>query len=254
MPDNPNLSPPDDPGDAHSTLPPVSADALDSNEITTPLPNTLAQVPGAGVEARPEDYGGGIEFTQFDLRQLRCFFRRERFRSYGLSPDEWISWATNEILRKHGHSIQRTNGSWLPLFAGFADNLIKRQRTAIAKASVQRAKDGNYARGHHRNRQEPSPHKTVALKEMLDLQRQAISEAPPQYRNVLTCRFLSGLSQRDTAEVLDIPEGTVKSSCSRALAWLQRWFEEHGVELVLDTDAATEHQVGPDEAEQNEDE
>jgi len=39
---------------------------------------------------------------------------------------------------------------------------------------------------------------------------------------VLACRFATGLSEAETAEVLGTPIGTVKSRTSRALERLQR--------------------------------
>jgi RNA polymerase sigma factor (sigma-70 family) len=41
-------------------------------------------------------------------------------------------------------------------------------------------------------------------------------------REVLACRFVTGLSEAETAEVLGTPLGTVKSRTSRALERLQR--------------------------------
>lgn len=44
-------------------------------------------------------------------------------------------------------------------------------------------------------------------------------------REILGCRFVAELSETETAEVLDVPIGTVKSRTSRALAKLQRELE-----------------------------
>jgi RNA polymerase sigma-70 factor (ECF subfamily) len=40
-------------------------------------------------------------------------------------------------------------------------------------------------------------------------------------RDVITCRYFLELSERETAEVLGVRQGTVKSRTSRALARLQ---------------------------------
>jgi RNA polymerase sigma-70 factor (ECF subfamily) len=50
----------------------------------------------------------------------------------------------------------------------------------------------------------------------------ALVRLPERDREVLGCRFLAGLSEAETAHVLDIPVGTVKSRAARALARLGR--------------------------------
>jgi len=45
---------------------------------------------------------------------------------------------------------------------------------------------------------------------------------PEPDREVLGCRFVAGLSEAETAEVLGTALGTVKSRTSRALARLQQ--------------------------------
>ena len=48
----------------------------------------------------------------------------------------------------------------------------------------------------------------------------ALGKLSPEQRQVLTLRFLAGLSEHQTAAALGIPVGTVKSRASRALAAL----------------------------------
>lgn len=57
----------------------------------------------------------------------------------------------------------------------------------------------------------------LAQRDALD---QALAELPHQQREVLVLRFLFDLSVADTAEVLRIPDGTVKSSMHRGLRQL----------------------------------
>jgi RNA polymerase sigma-70 factor (ECF subfamily) len=58
------------------------------------------------------------------------------------------------------------------------------------------------------------------------LEHEALADAlrrlPEHDRAVLACRFVAGLSEAETAEVLGTPLGTVKSRTSRALERLQR--------------------------------
>jgi RNA polymerase sigma-70 factor (sigma-E family) len=50
--------------------------------------------------------------------------------------------------------------------------------------------------------------------------RRALGALDPQQREVLVLRYFADLSERQTAEALGIPAGTVKSRTSRALAAL----------------------------------
>jgi|SRR5688572_13672376 RNA polymerase sigma factor (sigma-70 family) len=49
----------------------------------------------------------------------------------------------------------------------------------------------------------------------------AIRALPEELREVVTCRYLLELSETETAEALDIPNGTVKSRLRRGLARLR---------------------------------
>ena len=50
---------------------------------------------------------------------------------------------------------------------------------------------------------------------------EAISRLPPRQREAIACRYLRGMSLRQTAEVMGCAEGTVKSAASAALVRLR---------------------------------
>ena len=54
-----------------------------------------------------------------------------------------------------------------------------------------------------------------------DQLRRMLAELPPKDRAVIVLRYYCDLSERDTADTLGLPVGTVKSSCARALARLR---------------------------------
>jgi RNA polymerase sigma-70 factor (ECF subfamily) len=51
--------------------------------------------------------------------------------------------------------------------------------------------------------------------------REAINRLPPRQREAIACRYLRGMSLRQTAEVMGCAEGTVKSAASSALERLR---------------------------------
>jgi RNA polymerase sigma-70 factor (ECF subfamily) len=55
--------------------------------------------------------------------------------------------------------------------------------------------------------------------------RTALAALPDRYREVVACRYLLDLSEAETAEVLGLPRGTVKSRLSRALDQLHHTLE-----------------------------
>jgi RNA polymerase sigma factor (sigma-70 family) len=70
-----------------------------------------------------------------------------------------------------------------------------------------------------------SPQEVAEDRETGRTLRDAVNALPRQQREVIVCRYLLDLSERDTAQVLRIPHGTVKSrtvpraSCPQASAW-----------------------------------
>lgn len=65
-----------------------------------------------------------------------------------------------------------------------------------------------------------TPEQVAEDQETSRLLRDAVVALPPRQREVVVCRYLLDLSERDTAQVLGVPLGTVKSRLSRGLAAL----------------------------------
>lgn len=56
----------------------------------------------------------------------------------------------------------------------------------------------------------------------------ALAVLPPAQRDAVTCRYLVGLDEAETATVLGLPRGTVKSRTARGLARLRELLDETG--------------------------
>jgi RNA polymerase sigma-70 factor (ECF subfamily) len=68
----------------------------------------------------------------------------------------------------------------------------------------------------------PCPREAVVATETADAVRAAVSELPENYRCIVILRHYEGLKFREIAEVLDLPEGTVKTRMTEALNDLAR--------------------------------
>jgi len=67
----------------------------------------------------------------------------------------------------------------------------------------------------------PSPEEEAFAQERRNALLAAIQELPERERRVVTCRYLLELSEAETATVLDLPQGTVKSRLFRGLRRLR---------------------------------
>jgi RNA polymerase sigma factor (sigma-70 family) len=72
----------------------------------------------------------------------------------------------------------------------------------------------------------PSAEEAVLLREQRRLVLGALDSLADRDRDVISCRYLAGLSEAETARVLGCRVGTVKSRCSRALARLRALLED----------------------------
>ena len=67
---------------------------------------------------------------------------------------------------------------------------------------------------------EPGPDRQLAARERAETVRRALLELSEPYRVVVVLRHYEGLKFREISDVLDIPEGTVKSRMAEALSQL----------------------------------
>lgn len=68
----------------------------------------------------------------------------------------------------------------------------------------------------------PLPDEALTRRETSDAVRQALGRLPEEYRSILVLRHYESLKFREIAEVLDLPEGTVKTRTTEALNAMAR--------------------------------
>jgi RNA polymerase sigma-70 factor (ECF subfamily) len=91
----------------------------------------------------------------------------------------------------------------------------------VLRSELRRAgREERSARGLPTPRQ-PSPGEEVADADAASIVRSAVSGLPPDQRQAVELAYFSGLSYRDVARRMGIPEGTAKSRVRLALAKLE---------------------------------
>jgi RNA polymerase sigma-70 factor (ECF subfamily) len=79
---------------------------------------------------------------------------------------------------------------------------------------------------------DPSPHESAARQELAKMVQNALALVSIELREALILRDLQDLDYKDIAQVLGIPEGTVKSRISRGRAELARLLERNKREVM----------------------
>jgi RNA polymerase sigma-70 factor, ECF subfamily len=78
----------------------------------------------------------------------------------------------------------------------------------------------------------PSPHESAAQKELAKMVQNALSKVSPELREAVILRDLQDMDYKEIAQVLGIPEGTVKSRISRGRAELARLLDRNKREVM----------------------
>jgi RNA polymerase sigma-70 factor, ECF subfamily len=78
----------------------------------------------------------------------------------------------------------------------------------------------------------PSPHETAAKKELAKMVQEALQRVSVDLREAVILRDLQDMDYKEIAQVLGIPEGTVKSRISRGRAELARLLERNKREVM----------------------
>ena len=79
---------------------------------------------------------------------------------------------------------------------------------------------------------DPSPHDHAVRKELEAMVQKALAEVSPELREAVILRDLQDFDYKEIAQVLDIPEGTVKSRISRGRAELARLLQRTKREVM----------------------
>ncbi len=97
-----------------------------------------------------------------------------------------------------------------------------RQTRRRGECSLHDLGEADSAGGEQFVAEEPSPHAQADERERSELVRDAVLKLSPHHREVVVLRHYEALKFHEIAQVLEIPEGTVKSRMAEALTQLSR--------------------------------
>lgn len=128
-------------------------------------------------------------------------------------------------------SFRSSEGSFSTWLARLTRNLLidhyRRTRNERVTDSIEEQLPGSEGRTEEKFRSTSRPDSVVAGREAGELLQAALSRLSPELRETIILRDLQEMEYREIADVLSIPEGTVKSRLNRGRAELARLLKKH---------------------------
>ncbi len=116
--------------------------------------------------------------------------------------------------------------------------IVANETHNLHRSGVRRgAREQTFAR--EAGRLAPDPAEQLSSDELHGQIIDALAQVAEPLRQVVVCRYLLELDERETATVLGVPRGTVKSRLSRGLRQLREALVAAGVEPPKPTEATT---------------
>jgi len=182
--------------------------------------------------------GDSVAWTEL----VRAHHRRVYSLCYRFtgSPQDSEDLTQDVFLKIYGNlgSFDSSRGSFPVWIATLTRNLLvdhfrrsKQQRvTDSIDAGWDDPEDGRPADRLTDSR--PTPHENAATQELQKMVQEALTRISPELREAVILRDLQDLDYKEIAQVLNIPEGTVKSRISRGRAELARLLERNKRQVV----------------------
>lgn len=147
-------------------------------------------------------FEGIVERWQAPLINLAYRFVRDRARAEDMAQEAFVQ-AFKQLARFRGESAFST---WLFALAlnVYRSALRRRPIPSVPLEAVAELAGA-----------ESLPHLALEQSQREDLVRRSVNALPPRYRDALTVYYFQDMDLAETAEVLQVPEGTAK-------AWLHR--------------------------------
>jgi RNA polymerase sigma-70 factor (ECF subfamily) len=179
---------------------------------------------------RKGDASAWSELVQTQNRRIYalCFrFTGNAADAQDLTQDVFIK------VHKNLASFDLSKGSFQTWLTTLARNLLvdhfRRSRNDRATDSIdanwEQTEDDHPPLSNRLEDGSPSPHSSAVSRQTAAIVQQALTRLSPELREAVILRDLQDLDYKEIAQVLNVPEGTVKSRISRGRAELARLLE-----------------------------
>ncbi|MCI2429519.1 sigma-70 family RNA polymerase sigma factor [Candidatus Acetothermia bacterium] len=119
----------------------------------------------------------------------------------------------------HTFHLDKRFSTWIfAITANLCKNKLRRDRLLAPLKYITRA-----TQSHH------NPEAQLAQDQRSQTMRDALDQLSPKYRMPLVLRYYGDLEYKEIAEMMKLPEGTVKTRIHRAKSELKRLLEQKGV-------------------------
>ena len=178
---------------------------------------------------RPQTNPGGENARKFDDVLARCLpsFHRRAFRYLGNAADAEDA-VQNALLSAYKHLDQFNGGAqmstWLTTIVINSARMQLRKRSRHIQASLDEpfGDEQEYSASEQVADERPSPEDVCRESELHEHVRQLLTHLSPPLRRAFQLRDLDGLTTREAALILGVPDGTVKAQLTRARAKLRQ--------------------------------
>ena len=180
--------------------------------------------------AEHDDYGLVQRSLQGDTQSFRLLYRRHQQRVrgllYPLCGDSMLDDLVQEVFLRAWKGLPkfRQHAKFSTWLYRIAWNVASDHRQAAAKGRTQLQ-----VLTHHAPVCQDSP--DVMHLHYQDLVQRGLSQLSPDHCAVLMLHDLEEMPQKEIAEILEIPLGTVKSRLFHARAAMRQFLEKEGVQL-----------------------
>ncbi len=204
----------------------LQGDSGRSPKVLSPLPVTDEEL-----LLRYRDHGdrSGIDVLIKRYERTLYSYLRRRLGDDQLAEDAFQTTFLQVYLKAHLFDADKTFKPWL--YAIALNQAIdsqrrnKRHRMVSLDQPSRKQGEGDAASLAELSASEESgPSDELDAKEQRRQIRNAVSNLPEAQRTVIELIYYQGLKYQDTAEILDVPIGTVKSRCNAAVTKLTEMF------------------------------